>query len=127
MIMNQATPYGVSNNIRDSSVSNSSNPAGNSSLAAYNSQAAKQKAGGNFGLMNNFMPSNLPSQLFNPSGVGGTGSNYAYDINLNAVNKSGGPATGGTQSSNTHGGRADQNDYDNNPKSIYMSNKSSHS
>ena len=43
MIMNQATPYGLSNNnnIRDSSVSNSSNPAGNSSLAAYNAVAGK--------------------------------------------------------------------------------------
>ena len=76
-------------------------------------------------MMNNFMPSNLPSQLFNPSGGGGmAGSNYSYDINLNAVNKSGGPAAGGTQSSNTHGGRGEQNDYENNPKSIYMSNKS---
>lgn len=42
--MNQAAPYGVSNNnIRESSVSNSSNPAGSSSLAAYNSVANKQK------------------------------------------------------------------------------------
>lgn len=50
----------MSSNIRDSSVSNSSNHAGNSSLAAYNSVTAKQRAGGNFGMMNNFMPSNLP-------------------------------------------------------------------
>lgn len=59
-------------------------------------------------MMNNFMSNNLPSQLFNSSGAGGMGSNYAYDINLNAVNKSGGgPTVGGTQSSNTHGGRGD--------------------
>lgn len=43
-------PYGQVNNIRDSSVSNTSNPTGNSSLAAYTSVTGpggvgKQKQG----------------------------------------------------------------------------------
>lgn len=47
MIINQNLPYGQTNNIRDSSVSNTSNPTGNSSLAAYTSVgAAQKKAGG---------------------------------------------------------------------------------
>lgn len=76
--------------------------------------------------MNNFMPSNLPQQFFNPSG-GNSGSNYSYDINLNAVNKSGVNNASGSQSSNVAGGRSNQNDYDTNPKNIYKSNKSAHS
>ena len=63
MIINQNLPYGQTNNIRDSSVSNTSNPTGNSSLAAYTSVggAAQKKAAGGaqFGMMHNFMPSNL--------------------------------------------------------------------
>ena len=40
-------------------------------------------------MMNNFMPSNLPSSFYNPSGGGGNqATNYNYEINLNAVNKS---------------------------------------
>lgn len=41
-------PYGQMNNIRESSVSNASNPNGNSSLAAYTSvvQKPNQKFGG---------------------------------------------------------------------------------
>jgi len=59
-------PYNnPNNNIRDSSVSNTSNPTGNSSLATYNSVAGKQK-GNQFGMMNNnFMPTNMPHSFYN--------------------------------------------------------------
>jgi hypothetical protein len=64
-------PY--QNNIRDSSVSNSSNPVTNPS--------SKGKPG-QFGMMNNFMASNLPQQFYNSGSAGA----YSYEINLNAVN-----------------------------------------
>jgi hypothetical protein len=38
--------------------------------------------------MNNFMPSNLTSALYNQVSQGNRGSEYSYDINLSAVNKS---------------------------------------
>ena len=43
------------------------------------------------------------------------------------MNKSGVNNASGSQSSNVAGGRANQNDYDTNPKNIYKSNKSAHS
>lgn len=62
-------PYGQSSNIRDSSVSNNSNPAGSSSLAAYTSGqqkkfAGNQNSGAQFNMMNNFMSNNLPQTTF---------------------------------------------------------------
>lgn len=90
-IINNMPYQNPNTNIRDSSVSNTSNPAGNSSLATYNSVTGKQKAGGQFGMMNNFMPTNLPHSFYNPAnGPSSTanGANYSYEINLNAVNKS---------------------------------------
>ena len=61
-------PYqNPTNNIRDSSVSNTSNPTGNSSLATYNSQIAGKPKGNQFGMMNNFMPSNLPTSFYGAS------------------------------------------------------------
>jgi len=59
-------PYGQVNNIRDSSVSNNSNPAGSSSLAAYTSVGKNNAANkystnsSNYNMMNNFMSNNLP-------------------------------------------------------------------
>ena len=89
-------PYGqISNNIRDSSVSNNSNPAGSSSLAAYTSAANPKKfstnqgGGSQFNMINNFM-GNLPQTFYNQVSLSNpkdAGSNYSYDINLNAVNK----------------------------------------
>jgi hypothetical protein len=38
--------------------------------------------------MNSFMPSNLTSALYNQVSQGNRGSEYSYDINLTAVNKS---------------------------------------
>lgn len=38
--------------------------------------------------MNNFMPSNLTSALYNQVSQGQRASEYSYDINLSAVNKS---------------------------------------
>jgi phage terminase large subunit len=38
--------------------------------------------------MNNFMPSNLTTALYNQVSQGNRGSEYSYDINLNLVNKS---------------------------------------
>ena len=64
-------------------------------------------------MMNNFMASNLPQQFYNSGGAGA--SAYSYDINLNAVNS-------GVASTNVNG-RSNSNDYENNPKSIYMSSK----
>jgi hypothetical protein len=64
--------------MRDSSVSNSSNP--------VNNPSSKSKPG-QFGMMNNFMASNLPQQFYNSGGAGA--SAYSYDINLNAVNNGG--------------------------------------
>lgn len=56
------------NNIRDSSVSNTSTH-GNSSLAAYTSVAGVGKKNQQkLGMMNNFMPSNLPQSFYNASG-----------------------------------------------------------
>jgi len=93
-------PYGQSTNIRDSSVSNNSNPTG-SSLAAYTSAANgsnKSKFNSNpsqqYKQMNNFMSNNLPNfyNQVNINNVRGAPNqedkNYSYDINLNAVNKS---------------------------------------
>jgi hypothetical protein len=89
MVLKQHIPYGHISNTRDSSVSNNSNPIGSSSLAAYTSvnNAANKK----LGMMNNFMPSNLAQQFYNVGSVEGSGGNYNYEINLNAVNKTGGP------------------------------------
>jgi len=129
--MNQNMPYGQINNIRDSSVSNTSNPNGSSSLATYTSNGGKKSnygssnAGNNFGMMNNFMPSNLVPQNFYNQGQsrgGPSDSAYNYEINLNAVNKSLGtanPASASEQMKLSHH-RSGSNDYDNNPKSIYM-------
>lgn len=136
MILNQNMPYGQNNNIRDSSVSNTSNPNGSSSLATYTSNGGKKSnygssnAGNNFGMMNNFMPSNLVPQNFYNQGQsrGGPGdSAYNYEINLNAVNKSLGTTNPGSASEqmklNHH--RSGSNDYENNAKSIYMNKQSS--
>lgn len=135
MILNQNLPYGQINNIRDSSVSNTSNPNGSSSLATYTSNGGKKSnygssnAGNNFGMMNNFMPSNLVPQNFYNQGQsrgGPSDSAYNYEINLNAVNKSLGTANPGSASEqmklNHH--RSGSNDYDNNPKSIYINKQS---
>jgi hypothetical protein len=128
-------PYGQINNIRDSSVSNTSNPNGSSSLATYTSNGGKKSnygssnASNNFGMMNNFMPSNLVPQNFYNQGQsrgGPSDSAYNYEINLNAVNKSLGTTNPGSASDqmklNHH--RSGSNDYDNNPKSIYMNKQS---
>ena len=93
-------PYGQ-NNIRDSSVSNTSNPAGSSNLAGYTSVGQNKKQFGasnstsQYNMMNNFIASNLPQTFYNQvsiNNVRGGGnpddSNYSYEINLNAVNKS---------------------------------------
>lgn len=62
-------PYGQMNNIRDSSVSNTSNQNG-SGLASYASNGGKksnfgQSNAGGFGVMNNFIPSNMvPSNFY---------------------------------------------------------------
>jgi len=66
-------------------------------------------------MMNNFMTNGL-SQAFNLGGQGANNSNYAYEINLGAVNKSmnnnAQPMSGGQSRSNSH-------DYDNPTKAIY--------
>ena len=119
MILNQQ-PY--TSNIRDSSVSNNSSHAGSSSLAAYNKNQARgsQSNSNQFGMMNNFMSSNL-QQAFYQNSRGPDG--YNYDINLNAVNKS---LNGQTQNAvNNRSGSQKSQDYDNNPKSIYMNKSNS--
>jgi hypothetical protein len=140
MMMNQNQPYGHVSNMRDSSVSNNSNP-NSSSLAAYSSvgqrpntkfgQGSTPSTSGQFGMMNNFMPSNL-SQAFYPQANQSSSQAYAYEINLNAVNKSmnnNSISSGYNQSANggmsSHHPRSSSNDYDN-PKAsvgIYISNK----
>ena len=70
--------------------------------------------------MNNFMSSNL-QQAFYQNSRGPDG--YNYDINLNAVNKS---LNGQTQNGvNNRSGSQKSQDYDNNPKSIYMNKSNS--
>ena len=51
-------------------------------------QALGQSSSINHFTMNNFMPSNLTSALYNQVSQGNRGSEYSYDINLTAVNKS---------------------------------------
>jgi hypothetical protein len=68
-------------------------------------------------MMNNFMPSNLPHAFYNAQGGGGNnGSNYSYEINLNAVNKS---LNNNAASSSGVPQRSTSNDYENSQKSIY--------
>ena len=63
-------PYGQ-NNIRDSSVSNTSNPAGSTNLQGYTSVGQNKKSYGTgatsnqYNMMNNFMASNLPQTFYN--------------------------------------------------------------
>lgn len=84
------------------------------------------------------MPSNLVPQSFyqNQKGNKNSSNNYNYEINLNAVNKSmnnnavqANSKNDAATSQGSQGGhpRSTSHDYDNNPKSIYMSNKSNHS
>lgn len=142
MMINPGQPYNHVNNIRDSSVSNNSNPNG-SSLAAYSSvgqrpntkfgQGSTPSTSGQFGMMNNFMPGNL-SQAFYPQANQSSSQAYAYEINLNAVNKSlnnNSISSGYNQSANStsHHPRSSSNDYDN-PKAtvgMYISNKNAKS
>ena len=81
-------------------------------------------------MMNNFMPGNL-SQAFYPQ-ANQSSQAYAYEINLNAVNKSlnnNSISSGYNQSANGamtgHHPRSSSNDYDNPKASVgmYMSNK----
>jgi len=73
-------PYGQAN-IRESSVSNNSNPTG-STLAPYPSGVApKPKQGW-------FAPNALPQSFYTGVGRQNNNNTYGYNINLNAVNKS---------------------------------------
>lgn len=97
-------------NQRDSSLSNNNGGGGNPSNPSNGSNPGKQQPGknvnnafyssnydqpGSLGQsssinhfpMNNFMPSNLTSALYNQVSQGNKGE-YSYDINLSAVNKS---------------------------------------
>ena len=72
--------------------------------------------------MNNFIPSNMvPSNFYHQ---GQAQSAYNYEINLNAVNKSLNNNTGSNTEQGKYNQRQNSNDYDNNPKSIYMSKQS---
>ena len=51
-------------------------------------QVLGQSSSINHFAMNSFMPSNLTSALYNQVSQGNRGSEYSYDINLTAVNKS---------------------------------------
>lgn len=138
--------------MRDSSVSNTSCQ-NSSSLAAYSSvgprsnnkfgQNSNQGPNGQFGMMNNFMPSNLSQAFYPQANQNSTSQAYAYEINLNAVNKgmnlnsiSGGGSGGGynnqsqgsTITSSHHHPRSSSNDYENAKSNvmvggIYMSGK----
>lgn len=71
-------------------------------------------------MMNNFMVNNLPqtfyNQISNPRGGAGDQSNYSYEINLNAVNKS----LNSNGQPNNFNQRSASNDYDNNQKTFFM-------
>jgi hypothetical protein len=120
-------------NIRDSSVSNNSNPNGSNSVVGYTSvNSNKVKFGNNSGqgvynMMNNFMVNNLPQTFYNQVNINNVRSgnppddqNYSYEINLNAVNKSMGNTS---QQPNNFNSRSASNDYENNPKNFYMNKK----
>ena len=67
------------------------------------------------------MPSNLPQSFYNQVNLGNqkaTQSNYSYEINLNAVNKS---LNGNSSATGSGFGRGQSQDYDNTAKNIYMS------
>ena len=79
---------------------------------------------GVYNMMNNFMVNNLPQTFYNQMNINNVRSgapnpdqsNYSYDINLNAVNKS-----MSSQPTNFNS-RSVSNDYDNN-KNFYMNKK----
>jgi hypothetical protein len=78
-------------------------------------------------MMNNFMVNNLPPTFYNQMNINnvrtGKGapdeSNYSYDINLNAVNKS----MGNNSQPANFASRSGSNDYENNNKNFYMNKK----
>jgi hypothetical protein len=116
------------NNIRDSSVSNTSNPSTNMNKVKFGSNSGQ----GVYNMMNNFMVNNLPQTFYNQmsinnvrSGAGGATqgnkdeSNYSYEINLNAVNKS----MSNSNQTNNFNSRSASNDYENNQKGNYYMKK----
>ena len=76
-------------------------------------------------MLNNFMANNLPQTFYNQVSINNVRgasnpdeSNYSYEINLNAVNKS--LNTGTMNQVTNFNSRSTSTDYDNNPKNIYM-------
>ena len=71
-------------------------------------QVLGQSSSINHFTMNSFMPSNLTSALYNQVSQGNRGSEYSYDINLTAVNKSLNEYNIGSVVSGSNGGMPEQ-------------------